>query len=440
MFETIREYALERVEASAEADALRQRHAVYYLVLSEAAEPELWGRQQEEWLDRLEADHDNLRAALAWSLQEVRVANEVLNKSSGPTDDSSTRRVIGLRLAGALWWFWVVHAHLSEGRTWLASALSQATGPSVARARALLGAGYLADSQGDYAAAHALFEESLATASVLGDQRGRAYALIYLALVMLSQQGSHAHVLALLEEGLALSKTLGEKRVVAYALFGLGRLAYYEQDYQRATQFYVESLALYQELGSIEYISLLLGQLGMIALAQGDYTRATELFKEDLAMCQRLRNNRSVAWVLYHLGTIALDQGDHTRAQAYYTESLILRLELDDRRGIADCLEGLAGIASIRGHTEWTAQLCGAAEVLWEAMGASRVPAHQARFERAVAAALAELGEDQFMAAKAAGQRHPLEQTVASASAALPHADQVLLLRSARSQLDPPTK
>jgi predicted ATPase/class 3 adenylate cyclase len=438
MFETIREYALERLEASAEAEVLRQRHAVYYLVLSEAAEPELWGRQQEEWLDRLEAEHDNLRAALAWSLQEVRVEHEVLEKSSGRLDNLSIRHAIGLRLAGALWWFWAVHGHVSEGRTWLARVLPQATEPSAARAKAFLGAGFLADTQGDYAAAHALFEESLAIASAVGDQHGRAYALILLALVVLSQQGSHAHVLALLEEGLALSKTLGEKRATAYALFGLGRLAYYREDYSRAAQLYVESLALYQELGNIEYISFLLGNLGMIALAQGDYTRATELLEQDLAACHRLKNNSGGAWALYHLGTIALKQGDHTRAQACYTESLILRWELGDRRGIADCLEGLAGVASMRGLAESAAQLCGAAEVLWEAIGDSRVPANQAHYERLVMTTRAELGEDRFLAAKAAGRVLSLERTVASAAASLPASDRMFQLRSAPSQLSLP--
>jgi predicted ATPase/class 3 adenylate cyclase len=435
MFETIREYALERLEASAEADALRQRHAIYYLVLAEAAEPELWGNRQEEWLDRLEAEHDNLRAALAWSLQDLQAEQEVVETRADRADALATRRSIGLRLAGALWWFWAVHGHVSEGRTWLGKALSQSPEPSRARGRALLGAGFLADIQGDHAVGYVLFEESLAIASALGDKLGRAKALIYLALVVLSQQGSHARVLALLEEGLALSKTLGEKHSIAYALFGLGRLAYYQEDYARAARLYAESLALYQELGSIEYISILLGSLGVIALAQGDYTRAAELLEADLAACQRLGNNSGGAWALYHLGTIALEQGDHGRAHASYTESLILRSELGDRRGMADCLEGLAGVAAMRGQGELAAQLCGAADVLWKTIGDARVPAHQARFERTTAAALAQLGEEHFMEAKAAGKQLALAQVVASASAALPSSSRRFPLGTATSQL-----
>ncbi|HEU5097884.1 MAG TPA: tetratricopeptide repeat protein [Roseiflexaceae bacterium] len=435
MFETIHEYARAQLDMSAEAEALRQRHAIYYLVLSEAAEPELWGSQQEQWLDRLEADHDNLRAALGWSLQEVSVEHAEAKQSSRGLDTSSLRHTIGLRLAGALWWFWVVHGHVSEGRAWLASALSQATERSAARARALLGAGFLADIQGDYAVACALFEESLAVARTVGDQHTQAHVLILLALVVLSQQGNHAHVLALLEEGLALSKTLGDKRTTAYALFGLGRLAYYQEDYVRAAQLYAESLALYQELGHIDYISIVLSNLGLIALAQGDYTRATELLLADLAACQRLRNNRGGAWALYHLGSIALEQGDHAQAQAYYTESLMLRWELGDRRGIADCLEGLAALASIRGQAESAAQLCGAAEVLWKAIGDARVPANQMRYQRTVAAALAGLGEEQFMASKAAGQQLSLEHVVASRSAALPYSERRFQLRTALPQL-----
>jgi predicted ATPase/class 3 adenylate cyclase len=435
MLETIREYALERLEASAEVDAVRRRHAIYYLVLGEAAEPELWGSRQEEWLERLEAEHDNLRAALAWSLQDVQAEQEVVETRSGPADALATRRLIGLRLAGALWWFWAVHGHVNEGRMWLTSALSQAPEPSTARARALLGAGFLADIQGDHAVAHARFEESLAIASALGDQLGRAKALIYLALVALSQQGNYTHVLALLEEGLELSETLGEKRATAYALYGLGRLAYYREEYARAAQLYVESLALYQQLGNIEFVSELLSNLGVIAIIQGDYTRAIELLEADLAACQKLGNNRGGAWALYHLGTIALEQGDHGRAQAYYTESLLLRSELGDRRGKGDCLVGLGGVAAMLSQGELAAQLCGAADALWKATGDARVPANQARFERTKAAALAELGEEHFVAAKSAGRKLALGQVVASASAALPSSERRFQLGPAKSQL-----
>jgi predicted ATPase len=159
MLETIREYALERLEASGEAEAVRRQHTDYYLALAEAAAPQLHGAEQRAWLDRLDAEHDNLRAALAWS--------QTVPSGAG----------VGLRLAGALSVFWFVHGHVSEGRKWLAVVLVREAGTLAARAKALIGAGYLAGFQEDNVAAHTHFEESLALFRKVGDKAGIAAAL-----------------------------------------------------------------------------------------------------------------------------------------------------------------------------------------------------------------------------------------------------------------------
>jgi predicted ATPase len=156
MLETVREYVLERLEASGETDLLRQWHAGYFVALTEAAEPHIIGTDQAAWLNRLEAEHDNLRAALEWLLKHREVE-------------------AGLRLAGVLWIFWNVRGYRSEGRRWLEEALERSEGATTAmRAKALNGAGGLAYSQGDYAQATALYEQSLALWQELGDLQGRA--------------------------------------------------------------------------------------------------------------------------------------------------------------------------------------------------------------------------------------------------------------------------
>jgi non-specific serine/threonine protein kinase len=416
MLEPVWQYSRERLRQSGEATALRERHAAFYLELAETAEPELSGKQQEVWLDRLEAEHDNLRAALAWALG-ARDWGLGTGEPAIPTSPQSlapSSLGIGLRLAGSLWWFWEARGHTSEGRAWLANALARAPAPAAARARALLGAGFLADSQGDYPAARALLEESLALSQTLGDQQGLAYALVFLGLVVLSL-GDHARTSELLSAGLTAAQAIGDTRAIAKALHGLGMVAYYQGDAARAAAHYTESLALFQQLGDLLNIGLLLGNLGVVALARGDYQRARALFEKDLALCRQLRNRRGVAWDLYYLGTLALEEGDAAQARALYDESLALRRELGDRRGIAETLEGLAGVAAIEGRAERAARLFAAAAALWQAIGEQRRPANQPRYERTVSAVYAALRDDQIAAAGAAGRAMSLDQAVAEA-------------------------
>ena len=254
MLETIRQYALERLEERRESEALRRRHAEHYLALAEAAEPELWDMRQGLGIDRLAVEHDNLRAALEW----------------GMSSD------IALRLAGALWWFWGAHGYLNEGRSWTARALAQTTEPTVARAKALLGAGFLANFQGDYAEARALIEESLAISRVLEDQRGMAYALIFLGLVIMSQ-GDSAPAAPLIEEGLALCLRMDDKPGTAWALYYLGTAALEQGSYVEAQKLYEESLTLRQEAEDRRGIAECLEGLAGVAALQGQSARAAQL-------------------------------------------------------------------------------------------------------------------------------------------------------------------
>jgi predicted ATPase len=266
MLETIHEYARERLEASGEAEEVRRRHAEYFVALAEAAAPELTGPQQGAWLQRLEAEHDNLRAALAWSRQQA--AWEV-----------------GLRLGGALWRFWFMHGHLSEGRRWLEAVLGgRGAAPAPARATALNGAGMLAYHQGDYGRATALYEEAL-----------------------------------------ALKRELGDKGGIAVLLNNLGEVAYAQGDYGRATVLYEESLALRRELSDKGGIALSLRNLGNVAYEQGDYGRARALHEESLALCREIGNKYNAAYCLEGLAAVVCAQGQPERGARLLGAAAALR-------------------------------------------------------------------------------------------------------------------
>ncbi|MFQ5796017.1 MAG: BTAD domain-containing putative transcriptional regulator [Candidatus Bipolaricaulia bacterium] len=363
MLETIREYGLERLEASGktEAEAIRCTHADYYLDLAEAAEPRIgwWGGpEQGIWLNWLEVEHDNLRAALAHFEQIGEVE-------------------AGLRLGGALRSFWFLRGSPSEGRRWLEGALKQGGSVSApVRAKALLGAGWLAWRQSDYEQATALLEESLALFQELGDKEGIAGSLNRLGLVACSE-GDLGRAAALCEEALTLYRELGDKLGIADSILYLGHVAQYQDD------------------------------LG----------RATALYEESLVLCRGLENKQGIALSLFHLGNVAVGQGDLGRAVALYEESLILRQEIGDKGGIALCLEGLAGVACANGQPEQAARLFGAAEALREAIGFPLMPPDRTLldYDRNVAAVRAELSEDAFEAAWTEGRAMTLEQAIAYA-------------------------
>jgi tetratricopeptide (TPR) repeat protein len=212
MLETIREYGLERLAASGDMEVTRRAHANYYLRLAEEVEPKLYGSEQQVWFDRLEQEHENLRAALQWLLERKEAER-------------------ALRLCGALCWFWEVHRHVSEGEQFLERALagSEAVAPSV-RAAALTGAGWLAYFQNDHQRADALLRESLALFQALGDKRGVAMSRRRLGMLAWNE-GKYAIASALGEQALTIFKEVDDKRGIAYALLLLAYVATSEGEY-----------------------------------------------------------------------------------------------------------------------------------------------------------------------------------------------------------------
>jgi predicted ATPase/class 3 adenylate cyclase len=398
MLETIREYARERLHASGAEAALHERHAAYCLALAEEARLKIDSATSIAWMERLEQEHDNLRAALAWALEPGK----------GET---------ALRLAAALFLFWLRRSYWSEGRRWLEHALVQNSGASAAvRAQALSGAGVLASFQSDYARAVALSEESLALFRGLDDKQGSGWALSVLAGVA-SDQGDYARAVALAEESLALQRAVGSKRAVAFSLRKLADGVYDQGDYGRAAVLCAESLALCQELGDRSGSAFALASLAMIVHAQGDYGRAAVLCAESLALERELGNKRRVGRVLCQLGSVARAEGNYQGARSHYEEALPLFREAAEPWSITQCLQGLAAVACDQDDARRAAQLLGAVEALREAIGSPLSPLERADYDHSVAAARAQLDAATFAAAWAAGRAMSLEQAIAEALA-----------------------
>ena len=427
LLETVRQYAGDRLQEGGEAQEVQGRAASWFLGLAGEAAPQLGGPEAASWLVRLEAEHDNLRASLTW--YEHTDEKSAAGAEAGPQDENGLRPENGLRLAWALWRFWDMHGHYSEGRQWLGRALARtqsgaagedgasvragsvASGISATRAKALNGAGALAVSQGDYVEARALHGESLAISRQLGDQQGIANALHNLGNVALNQ-GDYAAARALYEESLTTRRQLGDQQGIAMALNNLGFVALNQGDYAEARALQEESLTLYRQLGDQQGIAGLLGNLGLVAQWQGDYAAARALQEESLAISRRLGNQHGIADALHNLGFVALNQGNYAEARALHGESLALFRQLGNQQGIAYSLEGMAGVAQRQSQPSRTARLGGAAAALRESIGCPLSPAEQEEMDKQIAAGRTALGEEAFAAAWDAGRAMTPEQAV----------------------------
>jgi predicted ATPase/DNA-binding CsgD family transcriptional regulator len=382
MLETVREYARERLVASDEGDVIHRQHAAFFTAFAEAADgnPSTWqtlpatvgpvwtvrlkliGPRQADWLNRLEADHDNLRAALDW-----------LAHSAAPE--------AFLRLARSLAIFWLFRGPYEEGRAWLEQALVRDGNSSpLLRRDALYGLGLLAVAQGDVARAESCFDESLAVGQAHGDPAGIAFGWIGLGVVAM-QRGQFSQAATHLEEALARARWLDDRVLASFSA------------------------------------GLALMYLGALAYAQDALPLATSRFEAALLEQRAIDDRWGMSVSLVRLGYAARDRGETARAVALFTEGLALVAELGDRRIIALALDGVAGLAIAWGQPERAARLFGAAAALREASGLPVDPAHRAAHSRDVVAARAALGEDAFAAGWATGAALPLPMAVAEAMA-----------------------
>jgi predicted ATPase len=397
MLETIREYASEQLVASREETALQELHVQYFLHLAEEAVPHLYRpAERESWLERLEPEDANLRAALAWcQARQDRVET-------------------GLRLAGALAWYWFLRGSLQEGRTWLEALLthSDSLDRSVVRSRALYGAGLLAFYEGDFAAAAAQEEEALSIAHEVGGKRLLAYPGLFLGLIRLSQRDSEA-ARSLFAESLGLFKEVGDASGEALVLFTLGLTAYRSGDLATVRTQWEESLRLFQEQGDVPYTSMVLSALQGLLSTQGDQEQARSLYQQSLPLMQQAHDQGTLVLFLITTGDVFHQYGEEHMAQASYREGLRLWQEMhqvEQWLGIVKGLAGLAEIAAAQGQAERAGRLFGAASRLLPATSTYREEVH-----RRSAAARAQLDAATFEAGWTAGQAMTEEQAITEA-------------------------
>ena len=352
MLETVRQYAAERLEALDGCDT-RRRHAEWCLELVERAEPELSGERQVEWLEILEAEHDNARVALDHLTAEGEQA-------------------LALRLAVALSRFWYVRGHLTEARRRLEEVLATAMedDPLLLR-RARTAAAAIALLQGDYPAATAFSEGALESARAAGEPRFVANALSNLGAIVLAA-GNHDRATIALEEAVSLAREVGDERIAALAINNLGDLA----------------------------------------LTVGDFERAEPLFEESQALLRARGDTANIARSLFNLGAVKLMLGDRGAADALFREGLRLAAETGDMEDVAWCLEGLASLAADAAEGERAATLLGAAQALVAQMGAHFKPFERQLHEATQEQAQRLCGKEAYVATLEAGASLQLAATL----------------------------
>jgi predicted ATPase/class 3 adenylate cyclase len=395
MLETVHEFAREKLEKSAEAEEIKRAHAQYFLTFAEEAYPGLKGANQLQWFERLEAEHDNMRAALSWALERKEVE-------------------VALRLGGALWWFWSWRGYQSEGRRWLQEALAiEVRGWPEVRAMALAGVGELAADQGDLDRAKEACEEGL---ELLANEAREAKLRLLSCLGWVAwQREDYGRAQQLYEENLALSREMDDTWWLANSLLGLAIVSHSRGDYERATELYEQSMDLFREQGDKQFLAMCLTSLAMMVYSQGDLGRAAQLTEEAVVLFRELGTSVGLCMGLYNLGWIALLQDDLGRAAELYRESLSHSWETGMNPLVQMALEGIACMAEAKGEAERAARLWGAAQALQEAKDIPRDPDFLAEADARISAVRLGMGEEAWEEAWRKGRAMTLEEAVSYA-------------------------
>src|SRR4029077_10901498 len=356
VLEIVREYALERLAELGEADDTRRRHLEHFVAFAEEAEPKLADRDQISWFARLEDEHNNLRAALAFALE---------------TGDSvsALRLVVGIRR------FWQIHGYLAEGRHALESALAAASEePSELRANALNMAGILAGEQGEFDAARARFEAALADA-----------------------------------------RASGSTRVISSALVNLGNLAFFGGDLEVARDLYKESIEHFVSLGDTRGQALAKENVGLMALTAGDVPEAVTWLTEALELAREVGDDREIGAASRSLAAAMIELGEGAQATSLPAETLGLARELGEPHGIAVCLDTFAGLAAMGGEVDGPATWCGASDAARDSIAAKRQPDSQILYDRWLARTLAHLDTNAYSMHYESGRALTLDEACALA-------------------------
>ena len=394
MLATIHEFAFEQLEALQEREALERKHAEYYLRLAKDAEPRLTGDEQGRWLELLQADYGNLRAALTWGL------------ARDPE--------LALSLAGALWRFWHARGEPTEGRGLLEQALAGTGSDRSSRAKALTGAAAMVMVQADYERASAHAGEAVVLYEQLGDNEGMSTAFNILGTIAF-HRGQYDEATAFIERSLDAKRKLGDDWGVSVGLLNLGVLMSMHGDYDGSRTNFEESLALKRRLGDSQGIAIILNNLGDLALLEDDYESARAYFDESVAMRRELGDRWGIANTLASLTRAVQEAGDSETAKAMAAESLQILDEVGDSDSLAAVLESIADLALTDGMPAQALRMRAAAEALRESIGAPLPPPHQGWRDRTLGDAEQALGAEQASIALAGGRRLDPKTAVAEA-------------------------
>lgn len=425
MLSTVRQYAFEKLTDAGQEPVYRQKHAEHFAALAQEAEPQLTQGDQVRWLTRLEADHENLRAALGWFLQ---------------SEDNEA----ALTLAGTLGRFWYVHSHYTEGREWLRRALADApakpspglakayqwagtlarlqadfdhaeeyanrcvsacheTGDALVEANALLDLGYVSYGRSDFAQARKDFERSLAAFNELGDQHGSADSQKALGIVATLHE-DYKEAQTLLQNALRLYQVEDDKWGMASTMLNIGVVARHRHDKGEARRAYEQSLALSRELQDKRGMAIALLDLGYEIFNEGDDTGARSRYEESRTLLREIGENQTLSVALLNSALVAYAQGDLAEARALYEESLNLLSQMGNKWGLAYALSGLASVHGAEGQEVAAAQLQGAVVSMLDALKARLDTPEQSAFDQTQAELKRSMGEDAYQRAFQGGR------------------------------------
>lgn len=395
MLGIVHEYARHRLQEEEKGGGVQKQHRDYFLALADESARQLIGPEQRAWTLRLEAEHDNLRAALD--------SCSKLNSNAQ----------LSLQMAGALGRYWYVRGRWAEGRSLLLQILASpdASDRTKARARALSWAGWLAFWQGDFEQARAVLEESLSIWEEAGESLGIAEALNNLGAVA-KHQGDFASARQYHEKSLAIRRRSADQRSIAVSLHNLGEVYLSEGKYARARAALRESLKLFRQVGHTMGVADSLSNLGVAAEYQGDYAEARTCYEEALNNRRDRQEPMGTAESLYNLGQLAARQGEYAQAHSYHAESLAVRKKLGDRMHIADSLEAFGVLAAGNRKPNRAARLLGAARSLRKEINAPVSPAKQEKIDLAISRTRSELGQGAFTKEWDKGQAVSLDQAI----------------------------
>jgi tetratricopeptide (TPR) repeat protein len=448
LHELIRQYAHEHLVHSGQLEATRDRHLSYFLTYAEESRSKLRSSSQTEWLNRLEEDHDNLRAALEWSLRYEHAEHA--------SEEQESAMQASFQFAGALYVFWRLHNHWSEGRNWLQRALGQPARQKFTRerARALNALVLLSAEQADLKNARRLAEQNLALARELREPHILARAHHARGIVLWKQKDySAAHESC--EMAAQLFRGMGNRPALAASFQSLGRiamnqnrldlaqvylnqseaifqefsntielnsvlsdlglLAYLRNDYSEARSYLERSLKHFRAAGNHSGIEMSLNRLGDVARCEDDYPEAERLYAECMAVYGGSGDQDEIASLLHNQGYVSIRRGDHDGAMQLFRKALSMQQDMDNRPGVAECLAGIANVLTLQGHLECAGKLFGAAEAMRETAGVVLWPANQMEYERSLALLRNSMEAEKLITAWSQGRSQPVELSVQEA-------------------------